>query len=44
MDIELVGFEEVASKNWYDSQILAIGKMHDTGSRRHPLLATYARA
>jgi hypothetical protein len=26
---ELVGFEEEAAKDWNDSQILAIGEMHD---------------
>lgn len=35
VDIELVRFEEVASKDWDNRQVLPIGKMHDTGSRRH---------
>lgn len=44
VDIELVRFEEVASKDWDDSQILPIGKMYDTGSRRHLRPATSAGA
>lgn len=35
MEIELIRFEEVATKYWYDSQVLSIRKMHDGWRRGH---------
>jgi len=35
MEVELIGFEEEAAKDWQDSQVLSIGQMYDIWSGRH---------
>jgi len=35
MQVELIGFEEEATKDWQHGQVLSIGKVHDAGRWRH---------